>query len=816
MNQAKNEFTLKIILSYLVIGSIAVVVSAFLYSEYNAYINRSTEDTLDQKFIETGTLINSVYETDGFSRIALLTNNEEDFELYKAKTDSLFNQIEYLKTLTPNEYQIEQLDCVRTLLVEKSHNIEQLRVLKLTSNKDSSLDDILREIRKLEDRIGKSTVENMVNNPAQLTRKERRVWQNYADWLNITELTDTNKLKAKTVDSMLVASRFIVSEAKKVNSRIRQSLQEKENELIRNDLTISDQLRYIIAVLDSEITKNNDLEKETRLASIERTSMVLKLAGILGLLIMLLFSYIIITDFFKAEKFKKRLQKEKQYSEDLLKSREQLISTVSHDLKTPLNTILGYSELVENTSLSEKQKHYIKQISSSSNFVGKLVDDLLDFSKLEAGKLTIEQVPFSLESIINQTVKASKDLHSQKNVKLNISIDEKIKDVIYIGDPLRIRQIVNNLTGNAFKFTEEGSIDIKVEELKTDGNGSKLQITVIDTGIGISEEKQQLIFKEFTQAEEDTAHKFGGYGLGLAISKKLTHLLKGTISVESILGEGSTFILNLPLEKSDRLLRNIPSEKPSNLAKLKALVFDDDPAMLSLLKEVLEQLEIESYTFTSFDSAEKEENLLFDFVLTDIQMPITNGFEVLENLKKGIISSYMDQPIVAMTGNRELGKATYLEKGFNELLMKPFSKDQLTMALVGLFPDKITAQPLLKNNTIQNNSASLVYDLSLLETFIEDKPALHKILKAYFKQSEEDRVQLNEAIKNKDFEGIKAASHKMLTMTRQIKAQNIIPLLEKLEKATPEKVNEDGLRKLSTDFNQQFEVLFTALKKEIG
>lgn len=816
MNQAKNEFTVKIILSYLVIGTIAVVVSAFLYSEYRAYINRSTENTLDQKFIETGALISSVYETDGFSRIALLTNKKEDFELYKAKSDSLYNQIERLKTLTPNEYQIEQLDCVRTLLVEKSQNIEQLRVLKLTSSKDSSLDDILREIYKLEDRIGKSTVENMVSNPRQLTRKERLIWQNYADWLNLTELTDTNKLKVKTVDSMLVASRFIVSEAKKVNSRIRQSLQKKENELIKNDLTISDQLRYIITVLDTEITKNNDLEKENRLASIQRTSVVLKLAGIFGLLIMLLFSYIIITDFFKAEKFKKRLQKEKQYSEDLLKSREQLISTVSHDLKTPLNAILGYSELVENTSLSEKQKHYIKQISSSSNFVGKLVDDLLDFSKLEAGKLTLEQVPFSLENIINQASKTLKDLHSQKKVKLNVSIDETIKDVIYIGDPLRVRQIVNNLAGNAFKFTEEGSINIKVEELKTKENVSTLRIAVIDTGIGISEEKQQLIFKEFTQAEEYTAHKFGGYGLGLAISKKLAQLLNGALSVESVLGKGSTFILTLPLEKSDRLLRNNRTEKSANLSKLKALVFDDDPAMLSLLQEVLEQLKIESYAFANFDASTKEENLSFDFVLTDIQMPTTDGFEVLENLKKGIIDGYSEQPIIAMTGSRELSKSTYLEKGFDELLMKPFSKDQLTTALAGIFSDKITAQPVLKHNELKKSSSSTIYDLSLLETFIEDKSALHKILRAYFKQSEEDRIQLEKAIKNKNYAGIKTASHKMLTMKRQIKAQNVIPLLEKLEKATPETVSADDLRKISTDFNQQFDVLHSALKKDIG
>ncbi len=816
MNQAKNEFTLKIILSYLVIGSIAVVVSTFLYSEYKAYVNRSTEDTLDQNFIETGTLINSIYETDGFSRIALLTNKKEDFEVYKAKTDSLFHQIEYLKTITPNEYQIEQLDCVRILLIEKSQNIENLQVLKLTSDKDSSLDDILMEIRKLEDRIGKSTVENMVNNPAQLTRKERRIWQNYANWLNTNELTDTNQLKTKTVDSMLVASRFIVSEAKKVNSRIRQSLQQKENELIRNDLTISDQLRYIITELDTEITKNNDLEKENRLASIQRTSLVLKFSGILGLLIMLLFSYIIITDFFRAEKFKKQLQKEKKYSEDLLKSREQLISTVSHDLKTPLNTILGYSELVENTLLSEKQKHYIKQISSSSNFVGKLVDDLLDFTKLEAGKLTIEKIPFSLENIINQTVKASKDLHSQKKVKLNISIDKNIQEVLYIGDPLRIRQIVNNLTGNAFKFTEEGSIEIKVSELKTEGNVSSVRISVIDTGIGISEEKQQLIFKEFTQAEEDTTHKFGGYGLGLAISKKLANLLNGTLRVESVLGEGSTFILNIPLEKSEHIIRPVQSEKFSNLSKLTALIFDDDPAMLSLLKEVLEQLEIKSYAFTKFDAAAKKENLLFDFVLTDIQMPITDGFQVLENLKKGSIDGYSEQPVIAMTGNRELSKTTYLEKGFDELLLKPFSKDQLTIALASIFPEKTSTQPILKNKKIKNRPASSLYDLSLLETFIEDKLALYKILRVYLKQSEEDRIQLDKAIKELNYIDIKAASHKMLTMQRQIKAQKVIPLLEKLEKATPETLSSDDLKKLSADFNVEFDLIISSLKKNIG
>jgi signal transduction histidine kinase/DNA-binding response OmpR family regulator len=816
MNQAKNKFTLKIILSYLVIGSIAVVVSGFLYSEYKDYISRSTEDTLDKKFIETGTLINSIYETDGFSRIALLTNKEEDFDLYRVKMDSLFDQIQYLKTITPNEYQIEQLDCVRTLLFEKSQNIDQLRILKLTSNKDTSFDDILKEIRKLEATMGKNTLETMIKDPSKLSKNERRVWLKYADWFNRTDLSDTNKLKAQTVDSMLVASRYILAEAKKENSRIRESLEQKENELIKNDLTISAQLRYIISALNTEINSNSFLEKEHRLASIQRTSTVLKLAGIFGSLLMLLFSYIIITDFFRAEKFKKRLQKEKSYSEDLLKSREQLISTVSHDLKTPLNTILGYSELIENTSLSEKQKHYIKQISSSSNFVGKLVDDLLDYSKLEAGKLTVEQVPFSLENIINHTAKASQDLYSQKTVKLIVTIDEAIKGVLYVGDPLRLRQIINNLVGNAYKFTEEGSVTISVHEIKTEGKVSILEIRVEDTGIGISEKKQQLIFKEFMQAEVDTAQKFGGYGLGLAISKKLAHLLQGTLAVESVLGEGSTFKLTIPLEKSFHIPLKKLSRNTSHLSELKALVFDDDPAMLSLLKEVLEHLDIKTYAFTNFELAQKEDNLTFDFVLTDIQMPNTDGFEVLNRLKTGALKNYDSQAVIAMTGSREHSRGSYLEKGFDELLMKPFTKDQLLVALGSIFPDQISTPLSIEIPEIRNESTSHLYNLSLLESFLENKQALHKILGEYFTQSEEDRIRLNEAISNQNYDEIKAASHKMLTMKRQIQAKTIIPILENLEHATPDTLDKNALKKLSTELNDQYDILIEALKKEIA
>lgn len=727
MATSKNKFTFKIILSYLLLGSLSVLVGIFLFSEFKTYTAEVNDSKGEKKFIETGTLINLLYETDGFSRLALLTESDEDFERYAAKNDSLFDKIEEIKSLSNNSFQVKQLDSVKWLLEDKNRNIEQLRILRLTNQKDTSLDDIMREVRKLESSVGLNSVESLVRNPSKLSRKERKVYQSYADYLNSDATRDTSTVKSKTVDSMLAASRYIVAEAKKENSRIRESLVQKENELIRNDLNISERLREIIVSFDKEITKNNDLEKQQRAESMNRTGDILKLAGILGGIVVLLFSYFILSDFFRAEKFKENLEESKNYAETLLKSREQLISTVSHDLKTPLNTISGYSELFGNSSLTEKQKYYLGQITSSSHFISHLVDDLLDYSKLEAGKLPMESIPFSLENIIIEAGNAVKQQYPEKPVELKISISDKINSQIFESDPLRIRQVINNLIGNAFKFTEKGSVEIRVEEIAKKEKTSTVQITVIDTGIGISKEKQQLIFNEFTQAETEIAHKFGGSGLGLAISKKLTELLNGTLKVASVLDEGSTFILTLPLKNSERVIPTISVETPDLFKGLKAIIIDDDDAMRSLLREIFEQMEIASEAFRSFndfktaysnfDRSDPERSRNIDFVLTDIQMPNTDGFTVLKNLKEGQIDSYKNQPIIAMTGSREHTKDFYLDKGFSAMLPKPFSKEKLVKALERIFSKHtgLSRDPDLYETQQINTFTSQEFDLSLLK-----------------------------------------------------------------------------------------------------
>ncbi|WGF93252.1 hybrid sensor histidine kinase/response regulator [Aequorivita marisscotiae] len=821
MATAKNKFTFKIILSYVILGALSVLVGFFLYSEFKKFSAETNESTGEKKFIETGILINLLYETDGFSRLALLTENDDDFQAYMAKTDSLFKKIEEIKSLTSNQFQIKQLDSVHALLKEKNENIEQLRILRLTNQKDASLDDIMREVQKLEASVGLTSVESLIRNPANLSNKERRIWQNYADYLNSDRRRDTSTVKSKTVDSMLIAARYIVAEAKKENSRIRQSLMQKENELIKNDLNISERLREIIESFDREITKNNTLEKQQRGASMKRTSEILKFAGILGGILVLLFSYFILSDFFKAERYKKNLEESKNYAESLLKSREQLISTVSHDLKTPLNTISGYAELFENSNLSEKQKYYLGQINTSSHFISHLVDDLLDYSKLEAGKLPLESIPFSLENIIIDTGNAVKQQYFQKQVALKISISEKLKARIFESDPLRIRQIINNLVGNAFKFTEKGSVEIKVVEIEINNAISTVQISVIDTGIGISEEKQQLIFNEFTQAETEIAHRFGGSGLGLAISKKLTALLGGHLNVKSVLGEGSTFILTLSLKNTSRILPKKVSKEQPNFQNLNVVIIDDDDAMRALLQEIFEQMNIASKAFQnysdfktfSFDNG-------FDFILTDIQMPQTDGFSVLKNLKNGNVSSYKNQPIIAMTGNREHAREYYIKQGFAEMLPKPFSKQDLVAVLANIFP---TQNQFFENSfdTTASEKSPLtndVIDLSLLKSFLSTPQAMNDVLAVFNSQTTEDLQQLTNLIEEKDYKSISDLAHRMLTMFRQIKAKEAILILEKMEDYPLQRIPENFYFTMQSDYKElvvAIGVVQNALKNEV-
>lgn len=815
MNKPKNRFPLKILLGYVVLGALAVVVSYFLYQEYQVYVDSSVEETESEAIIETGNFITDVYETDSFARLALLTQKEVDFDTYLQKTEDLFETIDLMQDRISEVQIIRQLDSIEYLLNIKSQNIEQLRILKLAYDDDATLDDILREFKNFDRVVGRLHLEDIIKEPNKLPRSEQRAYQRIANLLTELNLKeDTLTVRNITIDSMVSISRYIVLEAKRENSYTRKVLKEKENELLNTELSISRRLTEIITDFEAEITKNKILSSQAKMASESRTQNILRIAALVGLIVIILFSYVIITDFFRAEKFKRNLQQSKQYAENILKSREQLMATVSHDLKTPLNTIVGYSELFSHTELSEKQKSYAQQINASAQFINKMVDDLQDFSKLEAGKLSIDFVPFSLENLLNQVAKVAKDIHIDKPVSLHLFIDDDLKGKHFESDPLRIQQIIHNLVGNAFKFTESGKIQIAANVLKIKKDKFTIEIAVTDTGIGISEEKQELIFQEFTQAEQDTFKKFGGSGLGLAISKKIAALLNGNLKVKSKLHEGSTFFLTLPMRLSQKIqLAEDTAYEQEHQTGLKALIIDDDPAMVKLLKELLAQMNIHALGFTSYHELFEQPNLRFDFVLTDIEIPQINGFEGLEKIKDGALKNYSKQPVIAMTGNRQHPNSYYLEKGFTDMLEKPFSKNKLVAALSPLFINKIKDDIPIQE--VFNNSTSEIYDLTFLQSFLGNHKSMDEVLQIFFHQTEKDMNRIETAIEDYDCDTLNEVSHRMLTMCRQLSAKRVNPILETMERCALEPITKKEMDVLYRNLKVEITTLIESLKQEL-
>ncbi|MGP1991373.1 ATP-binding response regulator [Zobellia laminariae] len=790
--KSKNKFTLKIVTSYLILALLATSVGYFVYTEIQTYISTEASDVNDEKLLRTSSLMTNLYEAESLSKLALQSNEKINFDGYALKIDSIQVEIDTLKQLMLGEEQKSLLDSLQILLGQKVSNNNELRSLKVKNNSAHSLDQALKEFEKIEESFGKFSAENLFTNFDQLSPKVQKSLREYAVLIskNVPESDNTVK-NAAYVDSILNVSKSILRKAKLADYRSQRSLAQKEIEVNRNDLELSRQLQNIIAAFEKEIISSSYNTSIVKRETLKRTTRIAGIAALLGFLIVGIFSFLITKDYWKVQTYRVRLEKEKKFSESILKSREQLISTVSHDLRTPLNTISGYSELLESTELSKKQSGYIKNVKSASEYVGNLVNDLMDFSKLEAGKLKIEKVPFIPAHLIQETAENLQAIHANKGLKLILEIAPQLQQTV-LGDPFRIRQIITNLMGNAFKFTEDGSIRITATAEKGKDKAITARIQVADTGIGIAKDKQHLIFREFTQAEKTTEKKFGGHGLGLTISKKLAELLKGKLTLESKLGAGSTFTLQLPLEITDAVEK--PGEEMPYMApKLRMLIIDDDTALLHMLRELAESMGITAHTFTNFLSIEKDSHLAYDIVLTDIQMPQVTGFEVLKKLQSGAYKHYSNQPIVAMTGRRDLGPEAYIGVGFSQVLQKPFTRGELiaTLKLLGIATQK--QEPKEEEIKISEQEPKL-YNLDIIHSFLgKNEDAIQDVLGTFLSDTETNMKLLEETVTAKDYQQVNHVAHRMLPMFRQLKVENCVTILERMELGTPENLDPDIL-----------------------
>jgi PAS domain S-box-containing protein len=382
----------------------------------------------------------------------------------------------------------------------------------------------------------------------------------------------------------------------------------------------------------------------------------------------------------------------KEVAESASRAKSEFLANMSHELRTPMNGIIGFTDLVLTTELQKTQRDYLQNVKKSAYGLLEIINDILDFSKIEAGKLLIDHTMFKLDELIEETIDILTVKGFEKKLEMLYRVDHDIPSQL-LGDPVRIRQIMVNLLGNAIKFTKEGEIFVSVRKngdvyWKDEKRFLNFIIQVKDTGIGIAKEKLQKIFESFTQADNSTTRKYGGTGLGLAISKSLAELMHGYLTVESEPGQGSTFTLHVPLE--------VINEKPEVLLPAKpmltkVLVVDDNLTNLHLMQEILGYFQIYSETAANGHNAllkisqAEESGHPFDLIITDHHMPGMDGISLVKEIKH--LFPGTNKPFILMLSSLEKNMYQYEadKNGINKFISKPVKLHELNSTLLSLF-----------------------------------------------------------------------------------------------------------------------------------
>ena len=465
-----------------------------------------------------------------------------------------------------------------------------------------------------------------------------------------------------------------------------------------------------------------------------------------------------------AEEAKVKAENATLIAENAVKAKQQFLSNMSHEIRTPMNAIIGFTKVLLKTELTAKQNEYLQAIKLSGDALIVLINDILDLAKVDAGKMTFEQSPFKIAVSLSAMIHLFETKIQEKNLKLVKEYDTNIPEVL-VGDPVRLHQIILNLVSNAVKFTAKGKITVKVSLLSEDETKAIVQFSVTDTGIGIPADRIGKIFENFQQASSGTSRLYGGTGLGLAIVKQLVESQGGTITVKSVINEGSTFSFALSFLKTidNAELESDIIELDSELKNINVLVVEDIVLNQLLMKTLLDDFGFQRDIAENGKIAiEKLQLKTYDVILMDLQMPEMNGFEATDYIRNTL---NLNIPIIALTADvTTVDLAKCKAVGMNDYIAKPVDERVLYSKIVGFV--KKPAQKKLSvtdEEIIEEVIVNSCIDLDYLNHRTKSHPKLMmEMISAYLEQTPPLVSTMKQSFIDKNWDQLYASVHKMI------------------------------------------------------